>query len=145
MMNTWYCYSHKPANDLSFNKIYLVVIHVYNVKSANSIQECNIGVYILNFVRKETVQHSSTMLDCLPQIASIKMRTLLLQQESNLIELINVFRTCCLLFGGTAMKHKSISRWIVDKNKKILSVQLNTVQLYLSVNYTIHLNNWSYR
>jgi hypothetical protein len=36
----------KTVNVFSFNKMYFVEMHVYNVKSANSIQECNIGVYI---------------------------------------------------------------------------------------------------
>jgi hypothetical protein len=36
----------KTVNVVSFNKMYLVEMHVYNVKSANSIQECKNGVYI---------------------------------------------------------------------------------------------------
>jgi hypothetical protein len=36
----------KTVNVLSFNKIHFVERHVYNVKSANPIQKCNIGVYI---------------------------------------------------------------------------------------------------
>jgi hypothetical protein len=36
----------KTVNVLSFNKMYFIELHVYSVKSANSIQECNIGVYM---------------------------------------------------------------------------------------------------
>jgi hypothetical protein len=38
--------TRKTVNVLSFNKMYFVEIYVYNVKSTNSIQECNIGVNI---------------------------------------------------------------------------------------------------